>query len=140
MSFPHTGSCLCGTVQFEIKEFLEESAHCHCSMCRKFHGAAYASYGSVKNEHFCWTLGQNELSEYTATNGTRRLFCKHCGSSLAFFSANGSPDVIEIALAAMDGQLPAEALPNAHIYTHYALSWTSMDDTLPCYGEGRPVI
>ena len=138
MSFPVEGSCLCGTVQFEIKEFLAESAHCHCTMCRKFHGAAYASYGSVKREHFRWSSGQNELSEYTAENGTRRSFCKHCGSSLTFFSPKGAPNVMEIALATLDSQLPTPAQPNAHIFTHYALSWTSMDDTLPCYGEGRP--
>ena len=135
MPFPYKGSCLCGTVQFEISQFLPEAAHCHCTMCRKFHGAAYATYGSVKSEHFRWTAGQDKLSEYTAENGTQRSFCQHCGSSLVFCSPKGDPAVVEIALATMDSVIPV--LPNAHLYTNYALSWTSIDNKLPCFGEGR---
>jgi hypothetical protein len=52
MSLPYKGSCLCGEIGFEVKRFLPEAAHCHYSMCRKSHGAAYVSYGSAKSEDF----------------------------------------------------------------------------------------
>jgi hypothetical protein len=135
MSFPYKGSCLCGEICFEVKQFLPEAAHCHCIMCRKFHGAAYATYGSVDSDHFRWISGQKQLGEYTAENGTVRSFCKQCGSSLVFRSPKGAPGEVEISLATMDSNVPV--MPDAHIFTNYALSWTSKDDTLPCFGEGR---
>ncbi len=46
----YRGSCLCGVVRFEVDEFLPQVAHCHCSMCRKFHGAAYATIAGVRRE------------------------------------------------------------------------------------------
>ena len=38
-----TGSCLCGDIAFEIDGPVDTAGHCHCSMCRKFHGSARAA-------------------------------------------------------------------------------------------------
>src|SRR5437016_5582954 len=35
------GSCLCSDVAFELNAAGDWMGHCHCSMCRKAHGAAY---------------------------------------------------------------------------------------------------
>ena len=37
-----TGNCLCTDVAFEIHGPVDTMIHCHCSMCRKFHGSAFA--------------------------------------------------------------------------------------------------
>jgi len=37
------GSCLCGAVQFELVGPLLRPLNCHCSLCRKQHGAAFRS-------------------------------------------------------------------------------------------------
>lgn len=81
------------------------------------------------------SFGTRQLSEYTAENGTLRSFCKHCGSSLIFCSPKGAPGVVEIALAVMHCEILV--VPDAHIFTNYAPSWTSKEQTLPCFGEGR---
>ena len=47
-----TGSCLCGDVAFEITGPVEQMGHCHCSMCRKFHGSAFATFGVVAPGRF----------------------------------------------------------------------------------------
>ena len=39
-----TGSCLCGDVAWAVSGPLELMSHCHCSMCRKAHGSAFATY------------------------------------------------------------------------------------------------
>lgn len=36
------GSCLCGAVSYKITGSLGVTGHCHCSICRKSHGAAFA--------------------------------------------------------------------------------------------------
>ena len=47
MSKLFQGSCLCEAVKFEFDELLPSVAHCHCSLCRKFHAAAFATIASV---------------------------------------------------------------------------------------------
>jgi len=129
------GGCLCGTVNYEFAEFLPRVAHCHCSMCRKFHGAEYATIASVPRSTFRWTKGKDALKEYRAENDTVRTFCKHCGSSLSFFSPRAPSDVIEIALGTVDGEIPVK--PGAHIFVASGANWSVICDGLPQYKEGR---
>jgi len=135
MSNLYRGSCLCGVVRFEVDEFLPQVAHCHCSMCRKFHGAAYATIAGVSHSKFRWVEGEDALKGYTAENGTTRTFCSHCGSSLTFSSPRASEEVVEIALGTVDGDVPVE--PNAHIFVGSGANWTVLSDDLPQYEEGR---
>ena len=135
MSAPYGGSCLCGLVRFEIDEFLPQVAHCHCSMCRKFHGAAYATFAGVPEQGFRWLAGEDTLKEFTAENGTTRTFCSECGSSLVFSSPRAPKGIVEIALGAVDGNIPVEA--DAHIFFASSASWVTPSDGLPRYAEGR---
>ena len=135
MSDTSSGRCLCGAVRFEIDEFLPQAAHCHCSMCRKFHGAAYATIAGVRRSDFRWTEGEGALKGYLAENGTTRTFCRHCGSSLTFSSPRASDEEVEIALGAMDGDVPV--VPSAHIFVGSAANWTVLSDGLPQFEERR---
>jgi len=122
-------------VKFEVDEFLPQAAHCHCSMCRKFHGAAFATFAGVSRSKFRWVEGVHALKGYTANNGTTRTFCSHCGSSLMFASPHGSEEVVEIALGTLDGAIPVK--PDAHIFVGSGANWTESCDGLPQYEEGR---
>jgi len=135
MTDPYCGSCLCGTVQFEIDEFLPQAAHCHCSMCRKFHGAAFATIACVHSSNFRWVEGADSLKRYKAKNGTTRTFCRRCGSSLAFSGPRAPAEEVEIALGAMDGDVPIAL--SAHIFVGSAANWTVIGDDLPQYEEMR---
>ena len=135
MTDPYRGSCLCGIVKFEVDEFLPQAAHCHCSMCRKFHGASYATIAGVLDSNFRWIEGEDALKGYTAENGTTRTFCRHCGSSLTFSSPRAPEEEVEIALGAMDGDVPV--VPSAHIFVGSAANWTVLGDDLPQYEERR---
>jgi hypothetical protein len=104
-------------------------------MCRKFHGAAYSTLASVARRKFRWVEGEEALTGYAADNGTIRTFCHHCGSSLAFASPRAPEGEIEIALGALDGDVPAQ--PDAHIFVGSRANWTVFNDDLPLYEEGR---
>lgn len=129
------GSCLCGAIQFQVRNIGERMGHCHCSMCRKFHGAAFATYGESKQSDFQWIKGESYLKSYRADNGTTRQFCKTCGSSLTFASDNYDENVVEFSMAALDDEVTVK--PDAHIYTDYKASWYTIEDDLPQYKEGR---
>jgi hypothetical protein len=130
------GKCLCGEIEFEASTIEPKIAHCHCSMCRKFHGAAFATLGTVKLENLTWVKGVEALAYYQSDNGTVRQFCQHCGSSIAFECQwNRDNNSIEMALAVFD---EIETLsPDAHIYTSSKVDWYESDNKLQCFKEGR---
>lgn len=135
MNAPYQGQCLCGAVKYEADAFSPRMGHCHCSMCRKFHGAAFATFGEVKAADFRWLQGEDELKAYTADNGTTRRFCSRCGSSMTFHSDKYPDDVVEIALGTLDSNL--DVSPDAHIFVGSKASWSEIHDDLPQYEEGR---
>ena len=74
------GQCLCGTVRYEVDGPLDSMTHCHCSMCRKHHGAPFATYVSAPLAGFRWVAGQDAVEKYTTETGGVRSFCSTCGS------------------------------------------------------------
>src|SRR6201996_5923209 len=74
------GSCLCGSVRYDINGPFEVMSHCQCSMCRKNHGAAFATFVSVPLSGFRWVAGENQISTFQSSNYGKRNFCSKCGS------------------------------------------------------------
>ena len=62
MSKEYKGSCLCGKVQFSVTHFSNNVANCHCSMCRKFHGAAFGTLVGVQG--LIWLSGKPLLKDF----------------------------------------------------------------------------
>ena len=135
MAMHYKGSCLCGKVRFLVDQFGPQTGNCHCSMCRKFHGAAYATIAEARRKHFRWTAGADLLKDYTADNGTTRSFCSNCGSSLTFASPGADPELVEIALGCFDDEVPVK--PDAHIFVASGAKWALPHDDLPQYAAGR---
>jgi len=75
------GACLCGTVRYEFDGPFDVMNHCHCSMCRKVHGTAQATYVAASIGSFRWISGESAITTYKSPNG-RRCFCGKCGSAV----------------------------------------------------------
>ncbi len=131
----YKGQCLCGAIQYTVDKIESRMGHCHCSMCRKFHGAAFSTYGEARVDNFHWITGKDKLKTYTAPNGTQRQFCEHCGSSMVFFASDSTGEVIEFSLGTLDSHIEHD--PDAHIYTDYKASWYDITDNLPQFPKGR---
>src|ERR1700754_1416796 len=74
------GSCLCGTLKFEIDGPFTLMMNCHCSMCRKHHGAPFVTFAAAPLEGFRWLSGENSVEDYASSPNGTRSFCKVCGS------------------------------------------------------------
>lgn len=134
MSLPiYQGSCLCSKVTFQVTGFSQQVANCYCSMCRKFHGAAYGTLVGVSGLKFL--TGKTQLKEFTASNGTTRTFCKECGSSIGFRVKGATLEQMEVAIALFDEDIPVKT--DAHIFTNYKSCWSDISDLLPQFLEGR---
>ncbi len=129
MSFD--GGCLCGAVRFAVDPPTKWCAHCHCSLCRRAHGAGFVTWFGVPLERFRITRGEGGLRWYRSTPGARRGFCSECGSTM-FFAGDRWPDEIHIALAHMDG--PIDRMPQAHVFFDSGADWVHVDDDLPKLG------
>jgi hypothetical protein len=74
------GSCLCGGVEFEVRDAPRRLYQCHCSLCRKESGAASNAAFIVCSDHLVWHAGQELISSYIKPSGFRSDFCNRCGS------------------------------------------------------------
>ena len=131
----YKGQCLCGEIKYQVSNIRQQMAHCHYTMCRKFHGAAFSTYGEAKVKNFSWLQGEELLKNYLAPNGTERQFCSNCGSSLTFKSANDTGEVIEFSLGTLDSNI--EQRPDVHVFTSNCANWFEITDDLPQFKAGR---
>ena len=118
------GRCLCGTVRFEV-EAVRDMVHCHCSICRKHHGAAFATMARVREDAFRWTAGEETIRRYESSPGFHRCFCGTCGASLPGRSPAGGRFVP----AGLFVEDPGKR-PNAHIFAASKAPWHGIADDL----------
>ena len=128
-------SCLCKDVRFEIGGGLSGAAHCHCSMCRKAHGAAFGTYAAVKAADFRIVSGQSLITRYRSSAGVVRTFCARCGSTLQWLRES-SPDVVEVALGVLDDDPGVR--PSCHIFVGSKAPWHDITDALPQHAARPP--
>ena len=133
MKYIYQGTCLCGKVSFSVSGFSELAANCYCTMCQKFHGAAFGTLVGVSG--LIWNSGVEFLKHYTADNGTVRTFCGDCGSSLGFRVKDTPMEEMELAIATFNDDIPVTI--DAQIYTKYRANWCQLASDLPAFDEGR---
>ncbi|MDX1404545.1 MAG: GFA family protein [Woeseiaceae bacterium] len=91
-----TGSCLCGSVKYQIVGEFRFFPHCHCSRCRKSTGTGHASNVIVTPESCDWTAGEELITTYKVPDAERfrTVFCSKCGSPLPRWAPDMSMAVI----------------------------------------------
>ena len=77
-----TGSCLCGSVKFEVKPPFADFRYCHCGRCRKASGSAHAANAFVPQGQFAWSAGEALIRRFDLPGAKRFAvwFCSQCGS------------------------------------------------------------
>ena len=123
------GGCLCNAVRFSVKLPSKWCAHCHCSMCRRQHGAGYVTWVGFESDHFKLLNGE-QLSWYESSPGARRGFCDTCGSSMLFESDRWAGEM-HVALACLDE--PIDRKPQAHAFYNSHIDWMPVDDALQIF-------
>lgn len=125
------GSCLCGSVQYKFDVIPEYTGHCHCSMCRKSHGAAFGSYAIIPKEGFRFIAGGEHVSEYRSSPEAVRTFCRNCGSTLQFIPDGEGH--LGITLGTLDSGPVPEV--NFQVWAGEKVPWAAIADDLPAYEQ-----
>jgi hypothetical protein len=126
------GSCLSGSVAYEVDVPIGPIAHCHCKTCRKAHGSAFSSVTSVPRERFSWTRGEDLLNAFESSPGKFRRFCSKRGSQIIAERVN-QPTVI-LRLGCLD--TPVSDKPRCHIWRSDDAPWYDPKDELPEFPRG----
>lgn len=121
------GGCLCGAVKFEMKLPSKWCAHCHCTMCRRAHGAGYVTWVGFESEHFKLLSDDGHLQWFKSSPGARRGFCNTCGSTMLFEAERWAGET-HVALACIDDPIDRE--PQAHVFSDARVSWMPIDEAL----------
>jgi hypothetical protein len=122
------GSCLCGAVRFRVGLPSKWVAHCHCSYCRRAHGAPIVTWAGFPAEQFSFEAGTDAPTWYESSPGAQRAFCPRCGSPL-FFRSSRWPGEIHVARALFIDPLDRE--PGAHVFYEAHVPWLQVGDDLP---------
>ena len=131
-----TGSCLCGSVQYEINGEAQRFYHCHCQRCRKTTGTGHASNLLVTPESSLgWKSGEALLRRYKVPEAERfyNCFCSQCGSPMP----RVVPELggVVIPAGTLNEEPPMQ--PGARIFQDSKVQWSCAGDDLPAY-EGYP--
>jgi hypothetical protein len=121
------GSCLCGGVRFEIDGELLRPLHCHCSRCRKQHGAAFRSRARVRTADFKWLQGEQLVSYYESSPGFRRGFCRVCGSPVVNRPSSAEEFGVPLGILDDDPAIRTEL----HCFVADKAPWYEITDDLP---------
>ena len=125
------GGCLCSALRFSIDLPTLFCVHCHCSMCRRSHGAGFVTWIDVSRDRFRIEAGAENMRRFSSSQHGTRSFCATCGSSL-FWESEREPGHINIVRANMDGPVGRE--PESHIYFDHRADWVETHDALPRLG------
>jgi hypothetical protein len=125
------GACLCGTVRYELDGPFEVMSHCHCSMCRKHHGAAFATFVTVPLPGFRWVSGEDAISTYQSSAYGKRTFCSKCGSVTPVVEHDTG--LVFCPAGNLDGELGIQA--QSHRFVGSKAAWHTITDTLPQHEE-----
>lgn len=120
----HTGSCLCGSVKFEIEGEFKKFFLCHCSRCRKTSGSAHCANLFAPSAKLNWISGKEKVSFYRHqdTNFARN-FCSVCSTLLPLYVE--ARDIVATPAGCLDTNV--DISPQAHIFTDSKGNW---DDIL----------
>lgn len=124
----HTGSCLCGGIQYQIEGELAPVQFCHCRECRKAQGTPFGSNMPVPADDFRIVQGGALLTDYESSPGKHRLFCSRCGSPIISRRDN-DPDTVRVRAGTLDDSTDLQT--GRHIFVRDKACWWEINDALP---------
>lgn len=129
------GHCECKRVTYQADCEISDFSHCHCSICRRLHGAAYGTFAGVKANKFRYLSGEEDIKIYASSDDHKRVFCGNCGSNI-LVSVDGYLDDLYLSMGAVDGNPSHPAA--YHIFVGSKAPWHEITDDFPQYDEFEP--
>ncbi len=132
MTNKHQGSCLCGSVKFELSGDFQSFFLCYCSRCQKDSGSAHAANLFAKASTLTWVQGESDVKTYLHPNSMHaKSFCQKCGSALPTIAE--SINSVVVPAGSLDSPVSIE--PTAKIFISSGANWSHNLANVPSYKE-----
>jgi len=101
-------------------------------MCRKHHGAPFATFVQVEQQAFRWLTGEHRVANYASSATRVRRFCEVCGS----VAPTPMGDALLMPAGNLLGDLGVEG--GIHMFVGSKAPWHVIADALPQYDAAPP--
>lgn len=137
MSVTLSGSCLCGSIRYEITQTPHSIVACHCTHCQKASGSGSSHNAILPTDAFRLLSGQTKCFSDMAASGNRLLrhFCGDCGSPI-FSQRENAPGVVVLKVGSLDDSSTMQVAMN--IWTRSARPWVYIDPATVQHAQNRP--
>lgn len=132
------GRCECGGVRYKVIAPARELYHCHCTRCRRLHGALFATYAYIEKDDLVIEEGAENTATYRSPQATWR-FCRNCGCHL--FAEHGqNPGALWYMPATLEGDSDPGHPEGSekHIFVASKSPLETITDDLPQFDEYAP--
>jgi hypothetical protein len=118
-----TGQCLCGHITFTASR-APRVHYCHCSMCRRASGGAFAILAWLPQQSVIWSVSP---ALRRSSPIAQRGFCAECGTPLTLLYDDSAE--IAVLLGAFDR--PQDLKPQYHYGVEGRLPWVDIGQGVP---------
>jgi len=125
------GGCLCGAVRWTSRMSPKAVHYCHCSMCRRWSGASFATLAWFWRAAISWA---GAPTVFRSSPIATRSHCAACGTTLAL-SYDARED---IALSVGSFDAPETIVPARHYGIESRLGWVDIGRCLPSKPTREP--
>ncbi|GLQ29970.1 GFA family protein [Litoribrevibacter albus] len=117
----HKGSCLCGSVVFELAGEFDSFVLCHCQHCQKDTGSAHAANLFSTSGTLTWLKGRGLVKTFQLPETQHsKSFCQNCGSSVPTHAEKLG--FVVVPAGCLD--TPIAKTPNAKIFMRSQTKWS----------------
>ena len=120
------GACLCGAVEYRVRDAFEYALNCHCSQCRRATGSAFKPLAGIRRTELEIARGGEAVMTYGGETA-HDVHCAACGSLL--FSVVRDGAYVHVAMGTLDDEPSIK--PAMHIFVGSKAGWYEITDDLP---------
>jgi hypothetical protein len=117
------GGCFCGRIRYRARSVFD-AGYCHCSVCRRIHGAPVVAWVAVPEPDFIVFQGTPRKFQSSAEGA--RHSCAECGTQLYYTDSRDAPSgvgsrLVSVYLTTLDDA--ASVSPRVHQWWGDHLPW-----------------
>jgi hypothetical protein len=120
------GRCLCGAIEYTVRDAFAYAFNCHCTDCRRATGAAFKPFAGIVKEALVVTKGAAALLIY-GDGANHDARCRTCGSLLYSLVRDGAYVHVTLGTLVDDPTIR----PSAHLFVGSKAPWHTIGDALP---------
>jgi hypothetical protein len=119
-----TGGCSCGAVRYELKTAPMFVHCCHCLLCQRQTGSAFAINALIETDRIQVTGELNRVAMPTESGRPHDIYrCPKCAIAV-WSDYGGRPSLRFVRVATLDQ--PHAIAPDVHIFTRSKVPWVSL--------------